>query len=267
LSFLLEMKAILKRINIFDLSAQLSYYLLMSFFPFLLLMVTLFGYLPFTSKDILHIMEPYIPYTTYELLKVNLQVILGEERDGILSLSLIITLYLTSVGFYSIIRILNQAYQVKTKRPFWKEWILGIFLMFGLLLAFVIVLMLSIFGPLIHETIFSVLGIKNTFQEIWISIQWLFSSLLLLVVFLSLYLWAPNTKVRLLQGLPGALFSTLAWQLSSFIFSYFVSFANYSYIYGNLGGAMILLGWFYWSAFVLILGGQMNAALCKINKV
>jgi membrane protein len=56
------------------------------------------------------------------------------------------------------------------------------------------------------------------------------------------------------------------WQASSLAFSFYVSLNNYSLVYGNLGGIIVLVGWFYLSSMVLILGGLLNAAICKTKE-
>ncbi|MBA4493613.1 YihY/virulence factor BrkB family protein [Paenactinomyces guangxiensis] len=262
-SVIKELKTRITDDGVFDLAAQLAYYFLLSLFPFLMLAVTLLGFLPVSSQNILEMIRPYAPPTTYELIKTNLSVIMGEQRNSVLSISAVVTVYLASVGFQSIIRILDDAYLVKEDRPFWKEVVLGFFLMFGLLFGLVISLVLPVFGKIIGIHFFQVFGLTHWFYQIWNWARWLLSTLVLFSVFLSLYKFAPNTKVTFKQALPGALFATVGWQLSSLCFSYYVSINNYSLIYGNLGAIIILVGWFYLTALILILGGLINATLCK----
>jgi len=263
--FFVEAKKRIVEDGIFDLAAQLAYYFLMSLFPFLLLTVTLLGYLPFSSNDALNIVKPYAPPDTYELIRNNLTLILDGNKGGVLSFSLVTTLYLASVAFRSIIHIMDNAYRVKEDRPFWKEVLLGFFLMIGILLALIVSLFLSVFGKIVGEWVFHIFGVVG-FSRIWYGIRWSLSSLVIFLALLSLYKFAPNTSIAFRQALPGALFATLGWQIFSLAFSYYVSFMNYSLIYGNLGAMIVLVGWFYLSALVLILGGQMNAILCSLHE-
>lgn len=249
-----------------DLAAQLAYYLLLSLFPFLLLAVTLMGYLPYSSRDVLEMIHPYAPPSTYDLIRSNLGIILDEKNGKILSFSLIATLYLASQVFHSIIRILNNAYHVKYERPFWKQIIVGFILMFGILFGLVITLFVSVFGDLIGKTFFTWFGATKVFLEVWSLLRWLIVSTMLFFIFLILYVLAPHTKVGFRNAFPGALAATLGWQIISYGFSLYVSsFANYTVVYGNLGALMILLGWFYLSAMILILGGMLNAAIDDVR--
>ncbi|RAL27057.1 YihY/virulence factor BrkB family protein [Thermoflavimicrobium daqui] len=251
--------------RVLDLAAQLAYYFLLSLFPFLFLVFNTMGYLPFSSEQILDLIHPYAPPSTYELIKSNLVQILDVKNGRALSLSVLASLYLASLAFQSIIRALNRAYRVKQTRSVWADIVLGLFLMFGLFVALIFSLLLPIIGQIIGEFSVYLFGLDPTYF-IWNTIHWLISSLVIWLVFLCLYIFAPNTKVRFYQALPGAIFATLGWQISSFGFSYYVSINNYTLLYGNLGGIMILVGWFYVSAFVLIIGGQINAILCQLSK-
>lgn len=269
MKFILIIKEIKKRWieeRVYDLAAQLAYYILMSIFPFLLLAVTGLGFLPFNSTDILSMIRPYAPPSTYELLESNLKVILDDQQKGILSISLLITIYLASVAFQSIIRILDNAYHVHKERPFWMQVLLGIFMMFGLLGALLVSLLLPVFGKVLGHYLFQLFGVSDWFYDVWAWIRWLLSSLVIFAVFLCLYKYTPNTKVTFGQALPGAIFVTISWQLSSLGFSYYVSLGNYSSVYGNLGAIIILVGWFYLSSMVLILGGLLNAVISEVNK-
>lgn len=245
--------------GIFDLSAQLAYYFLLSFFPFLFLVMTLLAYLPFESQNVLALIRPFIPEESMHLIQVNLTYLLDIQRGDLLSISLLSTFYLASLAFQSMIRILNQAYQINERRPFWKNIILGILFMIGLFLALLISLMLPVFGKLIGKWVTSWFHVTGWYTMLWSGMRWVISSIVLFMIFLFIYKYVPNTTIAFRQALPGTILSTFGWQLVSLIFSSYVNLNHYSLIYGNLGGVIILVGWFYLTAFILVLGGQLNA--------
>ncbi len=87
----------------------------------------------------------------------------------------------------------------------------------------------------------------------------------ILLVFLILYRYTPSRKLRLRETVPGAVFSTIGWLGTSLAFAYYVdNFGQYSTFYGSIGGVAILLIWLYFSAVIILLGGELNAAL--VNK-
>ena len=62
--------------------------------------------------------------------------------------------------------------------------------------------------------------------------------------------------------LPGALAALVSWLAFSAGFSFYVeNIANYSVLYGALGGVVVLLLWLYATGMVFVLGAELNHAL------
>ncbi|MDN4075656.1 MULTISPECIES: YihY/virulence factor BrkB family protein [Fictibacillus] len=264
--FLKELKLRFFEDKVFDLSAQLAYYFFVSLFPFSFLIFTILGFLPISSAAVLEIIRPFAPVQAFHLLEYNLISVLDQNRSDIFSISIVITIWLSSIGILAIIRVSNQAYHVIENRPFIRELFLGILLTLGLVLAIVTSLLLPVFGNSIGIFLANRLGYDHPAFHLWNTTRWTLSFVILMVMFVSLYLIAPNIRLKLKNVLPGAFFSTIGWQLISIGFSYYVTLFDYRQIYGNLGALLTLMIWFYLSAMILILGGQINAALLTIHK-
>jgi membrane protein len=60
----------------------------------------------------------------------------------------------------------------------------------------------------------------------------------------------------------GAVVATFLWLLSSLGFSAYVAdFGSYTEAYGTVGTVVVLLLWFWLSAFVIIIGADLNAEI------
>ena len=60
----------------------------------------------------------------------------------------------------------------------------------------------------------------------------------------------------------GAGLATTLWLLGSAAFTIYVSkIGNYDKVYGSLSAVVILLLWFYWSAYIILLGAELNAEI------
>jgi len=76
------------------------------------------------------------------------------------------------------------------------------------------------------------------------------------------YYFAPDVEQEWSWLAPGTIFATTLWLAASLGFRYYViNVTHYTETYGALGGAMVLLLWFYISGFVLLLGAVMNAKI------
>ncbi len=243
-----------------SLSAQLSYFFLLSLFPLLIFVVALASYLPIDYIKILEMMSTYIPVEAMQLIENFLYETIASSGGGLLSIAIIGTIWSASNGINAIMRALNKAYDVEENRPFILGRLIAISLLLSVLLLIVVALLLPVFGRMIGVYIFSFFGASEQFISVWNSLRWVISSSVFFVIFLYLYRMAPNAKVYLRDAVWGALFATIGWQVSSYGFSLYVNtMGNYSATYGSLGGVIILMLWFYISGIIIILGGEINA--------
>lgn len=248
--------------EVVGLSAQLAYFFLLSLFPFLIFIITLIGYLPISLDDLLGLVSKFAPGETMHLIETNLRQILDEPRGGLLSFGVIATIWSASNGINAIIRALNRAYDVHENRSYIISRLIAICLTVAMIVVIIIALLLPVFGKAIGLFLFTHFGISKSFMAIWDFIRIFISFFVMVVVLAMLYYFAPNKKLRISEVWYGVFFATIGWQLVSLAFSYFVlNFGNYTATYGSLGGIIVLMIWFYLSAMVIILGGEINAIL------
>lgn len=246
--------------KVFDLSAQLAYYFLLSLFPFLIFALALLSYLGITSKDVLDMIQQYTPPDSFNLIKKNLQNILDQQHGGLLSFGIIFTIWTASNAINAMIRALNRAYNVEETRSFIIARGTAILLTLAMVVVIIVALTLAVFGKVIGNFIFTHLGIEESFHPMLLVLRWLISFLIIVMVLTCLYYFAPNKKVYLKDVLTGAVIAAVGWQVISLGFAYYVgNFGHYETTYGSLGGVIILMVWFYLTALIIIIGGEINA--------
>ncbi len=266
LDLILQLWKRVSRDDIFGLAAQMAYYFLLSLFPLLLFLVSLLPYLPITEADLLAVVRDFAPAGTVELIESNIQELTTKNIE-ILSFGIIATMWSASNGINAIVRAFNKAYDVKESRPYLIARGMSILFTFAMLFVIIIALLLPVFGKLIGIHLFSKLGLSDDFLATWNTLRWLISSIILFIVFTGLYWIAPNKKLSCLSIIPGALFATIGWELSSLAFSFYVTnIANYSATYGSIGAIIVLLIWIYITGIVIIIGGEINALHSKIKE-
>lgn len=244
------------------LAAQTAYYFLLSLFPFLIFTVTLLPYVGITTEGVLELVAQYFPEKSLVLIEDNLRDVLDDRRGDLLSVGVLATIWSASNGINALIRSLNHAYGVEENRNFFAARGIAILLTFAMLFVIVVALLLPVFGKVIGEFFFSTFHLSEYFLRVWNIIRWLISFSVIVSVLIFLYYVAPNKKINWKDVIVGALFATVGWQLSSFAFSFYIDhFANFTATYGGLGGIIILMIWFYLLAFIVIIGGIINAVL------
>lgn len=248
--------------DITALAAQLTYYLLLSFFPFLLLLLSILGYSDLKSTDVLVYLSKVVPKGTFDLINNTVISVFDKTSGNLVSLSIIGVLWTGSSGFRAIIKGLNKAYDEKETRPYWKTLIISILFMLGLVLVIIGAVALVVFGQMIGGIIVTRFNVSSKFILNWDIIRYVVTLVGMVFIFASLYHFTPCRRLTWREVMPGATFSTLGWLLSSLGFAYYVNnFNNYSSVYGGIGGVIVLMLWLYITSIIILLGGELNAML------
>lgn len=260
------------RDDVAGLAAQLAFYLTLGLFPFLLVIFSLMG--TFSSdrfaEELLGYFVQVLPVQVYDLIEAYAADILRGRNPaaGLLSFSIIGTLWVISNAFAAITRALNTAYDVEETRPFWKVRSLALLMAMGLSGIIYLALVLLIAGPNIGENIAAYFGFGEIFSVVWSVVQWLVALALLVVTFAMLYYFAPDLEQPFRWITPGGFIAVILWILASLVFRLYVNsdFVSYNQTYGSIGVAIILLLYLYIVSFSLLVGAELNAVLAKMKE-
>ncbi len=269
--FLHELFYRIKDDEVTAIGAQLTYYLILSIFPFLIFFLNLLSYTSITQDEVLDNFIIMLPIEVQILIKNVVAEIVSSSSDTLLSLGIILTLWTGSLGISAIIRAVNKAYDVEKKRPYWR--IKGLAIFFTIALAFLLILVLSmlVFGEVIGKKLFSRFGALYVFSHIWQLLRLIIPFVSMVIIFALLYKLSPTPEegldIKFRHTLPGAIFTSIGWIIASIIFSHYVNnFGKYANTYGSLGGIIILLVWLYITSIMIILGGEINGTYAYMKK-
>src|SRR5690625_1255382 len=250
--------------NASGMAAQLAYYFLLAIFPLLIFLLTLVPLFQIDQEMIVGFIEDYAPAEISGMLTGIIDDVMTSSGGGLLSVGLIATLWSASNGMTALMNAFNVAYDIEDNRNFFVAKGLSIFFTIILTLSVLLTFVLIVFGGQIGNLMFGVIGLDDQFSTIWNLIRSILPVLLVFVVFLIMYLTAPNIKVKLKSVIPGTIFTTVAFLVASWGFSVYVSgFGNYSATYGSIAGVIILIFWLYITGVIIILGAQINAIIHK----
>jgi membrane protein len=246
-------------------AAGLAYYFLMSLSPGLLLVVAVVAYLPLGNsiETATSFMAHVIPPQGLALIEPALTSI-NTHRTGLLSLGIITSLWLTSIGVKGIIAGLDIVYEVRTPRPLWINRILafGLTIAVGILLLLAFVLALA--GPALESLFSRVVPVQSLWIEIWPYLQWLLAATFTFAAIELAYLLAPNVPMAQRLTIPGAVVAASTWlALSWGLGFYFQHFGEWKLksLYGILATPIAVVVWLYWSASAILIGAEINVNL------
>lgn len=251
------------------IGAQLTYYLILSIFPFFIFFLNVVGHTSLAIETLLNDWIILLPTETQTLLYRVIEEITLSSSETLLSLSIILALWSGSLGISAIIRAINKAYNISRKRNYIKLKILSLLFTIALVILLMIVLATLVFGEVIGNAIFTYIGAINVFYRVWENSRRVIALSSMIIIFALLYKYsiAPKERqyIKLVHTLPGAIFATIGWIVASGVFSFYVNnFANYSKTYGSLGGVIVLLVWLYITSIMIVLGGEINGTYASL---
>lgn len=268
--FLKELIFRMKDDSVTAIGAQLSYFLVLSAFPFLIFFLNILSYTSIAREDVLHNIIVLLPLDTQRLIYTLLIETIVTSNETLLSLSAITGIWAASKGILALIRVLNKAYDVEETRSYLELRGIAVLFTIALLTLLVLVLLTLVFGEVLGNMLFDFLGITQNFISFWKYFRVTISLCSMIFIFTLLYRFIPSIKndhkISFKYAVPGAIFTSIGWIITSTIFSYYVNnFGNYGKTYGSLGGIIVLLIWLYISSIVIIMGGEINATLKSLD--
>lgn len=252
--------------EVFVTGTQLTFFLILSIFPFIIMLLNIVSYTPFVKPDILQGVISYLPVEIRDLFKNFIKEIAASSSQSLLSISAVLGLWSSSAGIKAVVRAINKAYDYGEHRSYIKLRLMSVLFTIALLILIVLVFLTLIFGEVLTNKLFELLGLTFFFKILWRYMRILIPVSYMILIFTLLYKYSPSKsrlhKISFSSTLPGAVFTTLGWMLTSVLFSYYVNnFGNYAVTYGSLVGVILLFIWLYISSIIIVLGGEINATL------
>lgn len=250
--------------------AELAYFFLFSIFPLLLFLTTLFGYIaeanPGLQLDLMVYFRRISPSRDVSDLLVNTLHEITTGRTGTkLWLSLAAAVWIASNGMIATGRTLNTAYGLRETRRWYRRRVLAIILTLVFAVLIVSALAVIFYGGAIARTLDDRLGL-DFLAILWRLVQWPLMAVFAVISFEMVYNYAPNLGESPERPwfTPGAVTGVFLWLLASFgMRMYLAYFRSFSRAYGSLGAVILLLVWFYLTAFAILMGGEVNSEIGK----
>lgn len=248
------------------LGAQMTFYLILSLFPFLIFLLTLSSYTPLQTEQITANLVRVMPESAQAIVLGIYGDVMAQSSPTLLSFGMIASIWTASSGMMALIRTINKAYDEAERRPYLRVRFLAIAYTVCFALALLFAFALLVFGGRIGDWLAAREELA-AYRPLWSLFKNGLSLLVIFSLFCLVYLGAPARRIRFREAIPGALFATAGWVTVSSLFSLYVNqFANYTRTYGSLGGIIVLLLWLYLSSIIVLLGGEINAALSFLRQ-
>jgi membrane protein len=250
--------------NCLGLAAQLAYYFFLALFPALLFLVALISFIPVENlmDTIVATLSRVAPGEVLSIVQDQILKIAHDQAGGLLTFGMLATIWSSSSGVTAIMDSLNQAYDIQEGRPWWKVRLVALALTVALALFIVVSTVLVIAGPTLAEKVAEWFGLGPVFTLTWKIVQWPVVFVLITTAIALVFYYAPDAEQDWAWITPGSVLAAILWLVVSLAFKFYVaSFGSYNATYGAIGGVIVLMLWFYFSALAVLVGAEANAEI------
>lgn len=241
-------------------SAQAAFFIIISFFPFIMLLLGIVPYFDIRESDMLEFFTEIFPSAVGSMIVSIITDVYDTATSGtLISVAALSILWSAGKSFLAIMKGLNYIYEIKETRS-------GIFLriistLYTLVFAVMIIItmILFVFGNSLYLWVEQRLPVFMDMALLIISLRTIVGLIILLIFFLLIYIVIPNRKTKLMNELPGAMVCAAGWMGFSYAFSYYIdNFANYASMYGSLAAIVLFMLWMYFCMYILFIGAEVN---------
>ena len=253
------------------LAAELAYRFMFATFPFAIFVVALSGFMASwlgmasPGDRIIGAIGNSLPPDLIGSVTAQLDVLLAHTEPQLLSVGALVTLYAAVGGINTLMKAMNRAYGVPETRPLLRRMALAALLTVLGGVAVVVSFVAVVGGTLASERLIDEIGLSGVWPALSL-LRWPAAFLLLVAAVAALLRYAPNLRTPWRSAATAATAFAVAWLVVTYAFGLYVAhFATYDATYGALGSVIVLMLWFYLTAFVLLCAAELAALLVRFR--
>ncbi len=245
-------------------AAGCAFYATLALFPAISMLVAIYGlaFDPVTVEPHLLVLRDLIPSSAYALIDQRVHELVAQPHRTLtlsLAVSVAITAWSSAIGTKSILSALNLAYEERERRGFFRRQAVAVAMTLLAILGAVLGLALLLALP-------AMLGFLGVTRHVAVLVRFAGTGAVVAFVMASLsllYRHGPCRRAARWRWVaPGAVLATLLWLGASALFGFYVGhLSSYDAMYGSLGTVVGVMMWFYVTAYVVLLGAELNAEL------
>ncbi len=246
------------------LSAGIAYYGMLSLFPALIAVVSIFGLAVGKGEAQAQINQitRVMPAEARDLIGKQLTQIVSTPGSGLtlgLIIAILAALWSASSGMRALVTGINAAYDEKETRKFLKLRAVSLALTVGAIVVVSAAMGAIVALPVVTRALHAPAAVVTTVRLA----RWPLLAMLVLLGLAVLYRYGPDRKQPKWQWVSyGSVVATVVWIVASVGFSFYANnFGRWNKTYGTLAGVIVLLIWLFLSAMVVLVGAELNSEM------
>lgn len=245
-------------------AANTSYFLILSVFPTLALLLSLLRYTRYDASDLIRLLEGLMPAALLPEVELTIISLYETASGAFVGLSAVTALWSASRGIFGLLTGLNAIYGVSESRGYFYTRAISLFYTFAFLLVLLLTLVLHVFGTGLLDFLKGNASPFIRFVLRIIDLRFFLLLFLQTALFTALFMALPNRHNGFWDSLPGAFLASSGWLIFSHVYSIYVeSSTNYATIYGSVYAMAVSMLWLYFCVSIVFYGGLLNRYLCE----
>jgi membrane protein len=252
------------------IASHIALSILMSVFPFLIIVTAIAGFIGSVNlaNEVARLLFAGWPQEVAGPIATEIHHVLTTSHVGLVKISAIFAVYFSSSGVESLRIGLNRAYGLREQRSFWVLRLESIGFVMLSAIALLVLAFLVVLGPLLFKAAAAYVPALAPLESHYDFARFGVSGVVLAVSLFILHMWLPAGRRGFGRVWPGILATMVLWLICSFIFGHYLAEFAYTYVnyYAGLASAMIALVYLYYSAWIFVYGGELNAAIACVGE-
>ena len=243
-------------------AAYAAYFIILSIFPALLLLLSILRYTDIQIENLAELIGDFLPAALTDTVDELVFSTYFNSSATVVGLSAVTALWSASRGIYGLLRGLNSIYGVSEDRGYLYTRGISVVYTFVFFLILLLTLVLHVFGNIIIGMLTMVDNEVLIFFIDLIDLRFFPLLILQSLVFTLMFMALPNKRNGFGESLPGGVLSSIGWMVFSDIYSIYVEhFSSYANIYGSVYAIALSMLWLYCCISILFYGGALNRYL------
>lgn len=255
----------IKKDNISEFAAECAYFTILSIIPFGLIFFTFVKFTNIEIENIYYFLEEFFSKANKNVIYKLISEGYFNSLEKISILTIIFSLWSAGKGFFSLIKGFRKIYGIDIEKKSILIRIEGSIYTLIFILTIIFFLLIIVFGNKIFELISNKYRYLSTIILYLIEIRWLIIILLMFILFLMVYHFIPKQKTKKGSQKYGAIFSSILWYLTSYVFSIYIERNNLA-TYESFNSIVLIMMWFYATMYIILIGAEINFFIYKTKK-
>lgn len=243
-------------------AANAGFFIVLSVFPALLLMLSLLRYTHLEVGDLLELLSSILPEALWDTAEELIISTYQNASASVVGVSAVTALWSASRGIHGLLGGLNAVYGVSESRGYFYARAISLLYTFAFLIVMLLTLGLHVFGSSLIGLLTMIDNPVLIFLVDIIDLRFFLLLILQTLVFTLMFMALPDKPNRFWESLPGGLLASTGWLIFSDIYSIYVeNFSGYANVYGSVYAVALSMLWLYCCLSILFYGGVLNQYL------